>query len=974
MFAFSQIDPRTNGQVTDMEVPLSRYLGAAAAEGQNDSMFNSVRQWREMSLESSDPAGKILQPEEANKTYGLPGLKWDKPVKENVASLMNTRHQAALDRAYFLSQDNHTLVAGALGMGTQMMSAMMNPLDLGAMFIPFVGEAKTANVLGRGTLRTAIARGLISHEAFAEAIPRGTELARSVVQGGAYMGMAQTPIIANRMAEGGPGPGLQDLESIGMGSIFAAGMHLGISGAARAFKFLDPGTREAAFKKAVDDFAKGQDTDVSDIAKVGMEPEKPVAVAWKDESGVVHKGSLGEIHPSLRERLHQEGVAGLGELGEDGFITNHGNFLNREEAFNLVFPDQQGQAFIDTPETGKLTAEDFNLVKKSELDSIQMSGVDEVNFGTSTRLAKAGDVEGLTKYLIAHGAPGDSAAREYALAWIEKERTKDPTKLNAIQARENGFSKQEGKILSQPVIEEKQGHSITPEDAEIAQVKEDAAELRRQLEEAAKESGMEVGEPQITAKVPEPGDKTSAVEKIVNKPISRRGFLGILGKAIAAMQTPGGALELLKSPTKEIAKIPKSIHTLLSYDASDFSQAMYDFIKGTKKLSDLSEDEKMELFGGSDAESLSSWISKGDESVFSEIDPPNKIEAKELLEQGLLEQGASKEDLLNLTESDWDALIKSGYDTGLVSDLWRVKHHVTQDIKKILVELPEGIDLENTPVDEDFFNKVKFLSEEDTSKSSEKLLGDIKSRLSGLFISLPKIRLKEISDKVSESVNKVTEALPKSSEDHLAFVKQKGKLGKQGFYTIKDPRISGFSMQVEPDKITLVNLSVAEKGKGLGGEIIERVKKLADEQNLPVELIAHPDTPEMQQKLDSFYKKHGFVEGENRTWRYEPEKVVAVAFKRGEKIYAGKPGEIHGDLEEQHGIFDEKNSIAGFMTNRDRFVNREEAAQLSNKKGSHDLGGLDATQLSKEAYEKVYGKPATDSIKAAADCLKKKIL
>lgn len=818
MFAFSQIDPRTNGQVTDMEVPLSRYLGAAAAEGQNDSMFNSVRQWRELSLESSDPAGKILQPEEANKTYGLPGLKWDRPVKENVASLMNTRHQAALDRAYFLSQDNHSLAAGVLGMGTQMASAMMNPLDLGAMFIPFVGEAKTANVLGRGALRTAIARGLISHEAFAEAIPRGTELARSVVQGGAYMGMAQTPIIANRMAEGGPGPGLQDLESIGMGSLFAAGMHLGIGGAARAFKFLDPGTKEAAFKKAVDDFAKGQDTDVSDIAKVGMEPEKPVAVAWKDESGVVHQGALGEIHPSLRERLHQEGTAGLGELGEDGFITNHGNFLNREEAAKLVG--------VDKP-----------------LDSIQMSGVDEVNFGTSTRLAKAGDVEGLTKYLIAHGAPGDAAAREYALAWIEKERTKDPTKLNTIQARENGFAKQEGKILSQPVIEEKQGHSPTPEDAEIAQVKEDVAELRRQLEEAAKESGMEVGESQIK-------------EKVVSVAFKK-------GKKIYAGK-------------------PGELH------------------------SDLEEEHGI-------------------------FDEKNSI-------------------------------------AGFMTDSGRF---VDREEAALLM----------------------------SKKGVHELGGLDATQLS-----------KETYEKVY------------GKQDPLAFVKQKGKLGKQGFYTIKDPRVSGFSMQVESDKITLVNLSVAEKGKGLGGEIIERVKKLADEQGKPVELIAYADNPFLQEKLNKFYETHGFKkieaiteEGESQVYMYERlfneevagEKIERAAYRHNitGEIYYGEPGQPHFMFYDTMPGVDPKddfeeltNYTRGFLTNKKKFLTEEESQKFHNITNVGQMteakkffeehpplevepppgtpftaeeGYIKATKL--ELKEDEFN-PATDSIKAAADCLKKKIL
>lgn len=336
MFAFSQIDPRISGQVTDMEVPISRYLGASFEEGRDNSMFSSIQKWRETSLVDSDPTSRVLSPEEANNRFALPGLKWDHPVKENVASIMQTRRQAELNRQFFLGQDNHTLVAGIVGMGAQMLGSLSNPLDLGSLFIPFVGEAEVgANVMGRGALRTAISRGLISHEAVAEMFPRTPGLAKSLIQGMAYQGMAQTPVIANRVAEGGK-PGIEDLESIGIGGAFAGAMHLGISALGRLFRSLSPEAHEAMGRKALDDFVKGDAPAVDPIAKVELATDQSAIAMRNRETGEIVKSPMG-IHAQFEKSPDE---------WESGFITKDGRFetkAEREVAIQEVVDDFRRQ-------------------------------------------------------------------------------------------------------------------------------------------------------------------------------------------------------------------------------------------------------------------------------------------------------------------------------------------------------------------------------------------------------------------------------------------------------------------------------------------------------------------------------------------------------------------------------------------------------------------------------------------------------
>ncbi len=103
-FAFPSIDPETSGNVTDMPIPIGRYLDAAYAQGEHDSILGSIQRMREVSAADADLNSEMLSPEEATKRWGVGDLKFRDPVRESVAQVLNQRKLHEIDREYFLSR------------------------------------------------------------------------------------------------------------------------------------------------------------------------------------------------------------------------------------------------------------------------------------------------------------------------------------------------------------------------------------------------------------------------------------------------------------------------------------------------------------------------------------------------------------------------------------------------------------------------------------------------------------------------------------------------------------------------------------------------------------------------------------------------------------------------------------------------------------------------------------------------------
>jgi len=103
---------------------------------------------------------------------------------------------------------------------------------------------------------------------------------------------------------------------------------------------------------------------------------------------------------------------------------------------------------------------------------------------------------------------------------------------------------------------------------------------------------------------------------------------------------------------------------------------------------------------------------------------------------------------------------------------------------------------------------------------------------------------------------------------------QEGRLGKQGYYHLRDERLQASSVHITDDKIHVINLQVPQEkqGKGIGSEVLGKLKGLSDSIGKPIELIAHPDSEKQQEQLNRFYERNGFtkLEGDDRKFSYFP--------------------------------------------------------------------------------------------------------
>lgn len=112
------------------------------------------------------PLTRLMDPAEANLTYGHLGLKFTAPVREGVAELMaeSKRREAAYRQVYERARidGNLSLGAKALGVAGEFLVQAADPLNVASAFIPVVAQARWAQwALGMGIGPARLARGAI---------------------------------------------------------------------------------------------------------------------------------------------------------------------------------------------------------------------------------------------------------------------------------------------------------------------------------------------------------------------------------------------------------------------------------------------------------------------------------------------------------------------------------------------------------------------------------------------------------------------------------------------------------------------------------------------------------------------------------------------------------------------------------------------------------------------------------------------
>jgi hypothetical protein len=169
------------------------------------------------------PPSPIISAQEANEKYAAPGLKFNNPLPDAVASSM---YDAKLDenmRADVAARSASPIARDVVGFA----AGMLDPVNIAASFLPVIGEGNVARMLG-----TAGA------ESF------GAKLATRAVTGAATGAVTQAPLAA--LQYGLASQSQQDytaadaLKSVLMGAVFGGIAHPVVGGVLDAFGANDP--------------------------------------------------------------------------------------------------------------------------------------------------------------------------------------------------------------------------------------------------------------------------------------------------------------------------------------------------------------------------------------------------------------------------------------------------------------------------------------------------------------------------------------------------------------------------------------------------------------------------------------------------------------------------------------------------------------------------------------------------------------
>jgi hypothetical protein len=126
--------------------------------------------------------------------------------------------------------------------------------------------------------------------------------------------------------------------------------------------------------------------------------------------------------------------------------------------------------------------------------------------------------------------------------------------------------------------------------------------------------------------------------------------------------------------------------------------------------------------------------------------------------------------------------------------------------------------------------------------------------------------------------------------EDFGLTKSKGTLGHLGFVSSNDPAVRIAAM-VTPGRIFITRLDAVEVGKGHGGKALEKIKKFAEATGRKIELTAGADSLELQDRLNSFYEKHGFKKTDNAkhpSFVWEPTKIISASDQTGHPFHGNQ--------------------------------------------------------------------------------------
>jgi hypothetical protein len=378
-----------------------------------------------------------LSVEEANERFGIEGaLTFDKPIREDAARRLQELKQEELEKLDIIKRYDATPLEKVGQIGLDIVATMMDPVQLGAMFVPIVGETRAAAWAAKyGTTRARLMTG--------------------AVEAGVGSTALEPFILANNKALNYDYNEWDSFMNIAFGTVIGSGLHAGLGkiGDLIDKRYISPTAHNKAAQTAVGQLLDDKPVNIKSILdadKLNYDPEVRLQdVQFRKETSVKttldtkirtspNKADLtirkvGNTFEAkfINEKGYLSGTKGIGSTAEDAIS-------NLKDNYNLLLDESPGQS-----------------AKAKALEQLQKE-YDELS-------STSGSSRFIDNELRKNGYPvSDIESLEYRLLELESQRN------DIFERVDRGEIKAKGKAKK-----------LAPIDEQIANIKKELSDIRR---------------------------------------------------------------------------------------------------------------------------------------------------------------------------------------------------------------------------------------------------------------------------------------------------------------------------------------------------------------------------------------------------------------------------------------------------------------------------------------------------------------
>lgn len=235
------------------------------------------------------PRANLLTPQEANDRFGIPGeLSWDQPVRAAQAQLQARWKREELQRQNILSRATPGILPGAARLGVGFLVQAVDPLNVASAFIPVVGEARFAALVGRIGVTPA-------------------RLARGATEGLVGAAVVEPLVYLQAQSEGADYDAYDSLLNLAFGTALGGGLHAGFGKISDWIRGQPIELREVAHRGALAAIAEDRPVRVAEVlAPEGMgvitTPAETPGRPANELSG--NTGQLPPVEPGMVRLYH----------------------------------------------------------------------------------------------------------------------------------------------------------------------------------------------------------------------------------------------------------------------------------------------------------------------------------------------------------------------------------------------------------------------------------------------------------------------------------------------------------------------------------------------------------------------------------------------------------------------------------------------------------------------------------------------